>query len=466
MQKTRNQWAMWCLAGAAGVCISAPAMAQSVGGDVLHTDTTTVSNYGPIGGVVAYSLGSNTCNVGNQNINWTNNGTPGFAMNMYRLKDGRMTQIGLSFVKTACCAAAGNGCNLSCNGQGGSVLGAGCLDVYSSGWNAGQTRLAPRSVINAYTGAFSGFSGTSGDAVFRRLQVQTPNLDPAQNVGALYFVEGVYVGTQDSLTGNMLNNASHKRVTVGASPHALTLQGSMRVGIPAIQAWRDHGGGVGIPDTTVNISNIDIPNEGRFIVAHAARPLGAGKWRYEYAVFNLNSDRSGGSFSVPMPPGASASNIGFSSPLYHSGEVYSNAAWLQSTANGRMAWTSPQSFAQNANSNAVRWGTMYSYWFDANAVPTVASVGAPAQAELGLFKPHTPQAVSMAITIPGRACRADWDGNNTIQPADISTYVNDWLDSVSNGTTVADIDMGGAVDPTDVALYVNQWIGAVGGNGC
>jgi hypothetical protein len=109
----------------------------SAGPDVILSDFTAITNWtssASIGGVRAYSIGSNTCNIGDTNLLWGNshNGTPALGMNMYKLKNGRLEQIGLSFVKYSCCAAAGNGCGLSCNGTGGSLLGAGCLDVYCS----------------------------------------------------------------------------------------------------------------------------------------------------------------------------------------------------------------------------------------------------------------------------------------------------------------------------------------------
>ena len=44
-------------------------------------------------------------------------------------------------------------------------------------------------------------------------------------------------------------------------------------------------------------------------------------WRYEYAIYNFNSDRCGGSFAVPVPNGDQVSDVGFNAPDYHSGEA-------------------------------------------------------------------------------------------------------------------------------------------------
>jgi hypothetical protein len=143
-----------CIGALTALCLCLFTLATETRGDgpdVLYSGIGDTLNHGNVGGIRAYSLGTNTCNIGNQNLLWLGGGTPSVGFNAYRLHEGRFIQLGLGFVKTACCAAAGNGCGLSCNGQGGSVLGAGCLDVYGAGWNAIQSALAPRSSINPYT---------------------------------------------------------------------------------------------------------------------------------------------------------------------------------------------------------------------------------------------------------------------------------------------------------------------------
>jgi hypothetical protein len=438
-------WSGRCMAAAAGMAMAAGlAHAQpSIGPDVTLLDVQSISNHGQVGTVRAFTLGSHTCNVGNQNLLWTNNGTPGLAMNAYRLHDGRLMQIGLSFVKTACCAAASSnpGCG-SCNGAGGSVLGAGCLDVYSSGWNASQSRLGPRSAINAYTGQFSAFAGLTGDAVFRRLQVAAADLSQATFNGSQWFIEGVYVGTDDAAAGNSHNNATYKRVNVDAAGN-MTLSGAPYTRIPAINSWRDHGNGPSSPDMGVKISIADIPGEGRFHYATKVTDLGNGNWRYDYAIFNLNSDRSGGSLRVPVPAGAAISDIGFHAPFYHSGEIYSNAPWTVSClGTGEICWSSPQTFQQNANTNALRWGTMYNFWFTANTAPAAGS----ANAIFGLFKPGTPESITLSLPVPSAgACYPNCD-DSTITPilnvADFSCF----LGKFASGDPYANCD-GSTLEP-------------------
>ncbi len=429
------------------------------GPDVVYSDISDVVSYTAVGGVVAYSLGTYTCNLGAVDLMWSNGGTPGIGFNMYRLHEGRMMQLGQSWAKIACCAAASNGCGALCNGHGGSVLGAGCLDVYGAGWNGSHSNLRPRSRVNPWTGQFSGTINGPTGSVDRRLQVQTADLSPANFPGALYFVEGVYVAT-DEAPDRKMNNASHRRVTVSGTN--LSLTGATQAGIPAIYAWREHGLGVNQPDESVVVQEADVPDEGRFVVAHTARDNGDGTWRYEYAVFNLNSHRAGGSFSVPVAPGAAVTNAGFHDVPYHSGEPYDNTDWSISVSEGSVTWSSPQSFEQNENSNALRWGTMYNFWFDADRPP------AEAEATLGLFRPGTPGSLAVAVSAPaagGTACPADWDGDESVNSNDISAFLGAWLADVQNGTTDADFDQSGSVNSNDISAFLSAWLDAVQG-GC
>jgi hypothetical protein len=414
------------VAVAAGAAFASTALA--VGPDVTLLDIQSLSRFGPVSvngsNVWAFAIGSHTCNIGNQNLIWANSGTPGLAMNAYRLYDGRLVQIGLGNAKTACCAAAGSGGCGTCNGAGGSVLGAGCLDVYSSGWNAGQSRLAPRSAINATTGQFTSYAGSSGDAIFRRLQIREADMSTVTYPGALWFVEGVYVGTDDAANNNSLNNATYKRVLMSANN--MTLTGSAFYQQPAIMAWRAHGLGAGVPDTSVTISHVDIPGEGRYYYGYKVRDLGNGSWRYEYAIYNLNGHRSASSFSIPTPAGSTITNIGFSAPFYHSGELYSNAAWINTNCTaGTMCWQSPQTFSENANTNALRWGTMYNFWFDASTAPTSGT------ATMGLFRPPTAGSPATSVTldlqVPSAGfCYANCDNSNqapTLNVADFTCFL-------------------------------------------
>ena len=426
--------------------------AGAIGPDVIYTNCQSVTNWGVVGGIRGYSLGSYTCNIGDENLMWgsAHDGTPGLAMNAYRLYDGRLMQVGMSWVKHACCAFAGNGCDIGCNGVGGSWLGVGCRDIYSSGYNGGQGRLGPRSDLNPYTGGWQSAPGGSGNAIFKRLQVVEFDITEANFPNSLYFVEGVYVSTDDAQSGNWLNNASYRQITIG-SGFNLNVTGVMYETVPAILAWHDHGNGINVPDESVQIVNVDVPDEGRFVAAAKASDNGDGTWRYEYALFNLNSHRSGGSLSVPIPPGAAVSNVGFHAADYHSGEVYDNTDWEITVGNTAVSWTSPSTHAENPNTNALRWGTMYNFWFDADVAP------APGDVTLGLFRPGTPESVAFTVMVPGQGCVADLDGSGDVGVKDLLILLGVWGPCPPKGDCPADFDGSGDVGVKDLLILLGNW---------
>src|SRR5207249_3677681 len=92
-----------------------------------------------------------------------------------------------------------------------------------------------------------------------------------------------------------------------------------------------------------------------------------GVWHYEYALYNQNLDRAIQSFSVPLGAGVNISNIGFHAPLQHPGWAhdgtlndagFSSQPWAVTQASDSITWNS-ETFAQNQNANAIRWGTLY-----------------------------------------------------------------------------------------------------------
>lgn len=441
------------LAAGMSIAVAGTAMGQlSQGPDVILQDPYEVWYSGTVNGVNGYAYGSYTCNVGNQNLLWTSNGTPGLAMNAFRLHNGRLEQIGLSFVKRACCAAASNACGLGCNGAGGSVLGVGCRDTYWGSYNGGQGRLGPRSGINPWTGQFNGLSSNSGDAIYERVQIPAADMNPTNFPGAQYFIDGVYVGTDDAQAGNHNNNATYRRVTVSGT--AMTVQGTAQVGKPAIYAWREHGGGANVVDQSVTIQPVDVPDEGRFFVGHKVTDLGNGRWRYDYAIYNLCSDRAGGSFTVPIKAGVEVmvGSAGFRDINYHSGEIYSNTDWTIAVSNNEIRWSSPQTFAQNPNSNALRWGTMYNFWFEADQPPEATDV------TLGLFKPHTTPEVVFSSVAPQSGCFADFDGDGEVLVPDIFAYLSAWFAQDS----AADVDGVEGITVPDIFFFLSAYFASCG----
>lgn len=430
-------------------------LALAVGPDVIVGDLYGVDNFGAVGGIRAYAVATESCNIGTEDLLWEswNNRHPVIGQNMYRLKNGRFEHIGQSWLKHAFTALTLELCGGPCNGHGGSVLGVGCSDPYSASLNGQQSRLGPRSEVNATTGEYPYPYGIgwnqSGDAIYKRLQCYQTDL---ANSGALYFVEGQYVTEDDAASFNKDNNASYRRVTISSSTYNVTMQGTTQRMKPAIQAWYDNGGGVGIPDNNVKLAKMNDEDGGTFWLAYKVSDLGGGWYHYEYAVQNLNSHLSGGSFSVPVQEGTQVANMEFHAPFYHSGEPYDNTAWTVPTGieNGALTWTSPQTYAENPNSNALRWGTLYNFRFDASRVNGMIS--------LGLFRPATNSTLTRLASVPSVTCGPDLDGDGAVGLADLSIMLTYF--GGPGGPAEGDLDGNGIVDLADLSSLLELYGGS------
>lgn len=370
------------------------ALAQ--GPDVIVGDLPDVTNAGVSGGFAAYGVGTTSCNIGDTPLNWVSNTNdhPVISQNMYRLLNGRFEQIGQAWLKHGFCALQGTVCGTCPNPLNCAALGVGCSDPYSSGLNAQQSGLGPKSEVNATTGVFPYpwvNQGTNSNAtIFKRLQASTTDLA----AGGLFFVSSMYVQPEDAQAGNGLNNESYRRVTIGASPnYTMALVDVVHRTSPGIFAWRDSGLGANVVDPDVYLTPVDVAGGGRFWVGAKASDNGNGTWHYEYAVQNINSDRSGQAFSVPIPAGAVVTNVGFHDVPYHSGEPYVGTDWTPVVGASSVSWSS-QTYAQNQNANALRWDTIYNFRFDCNIPPAGGVV------TLTLFKPGTPSSVQGSTVVP------------------------------------------------------------------
>lgn len=429
---------------------------SSSGPDVVVGALPDASKYGTVNGISAYALGTTSCNIGDEVLAWYDTGAlanqhPVIAQNLYRLKDGRIEMIGMSWLKHGFCALSQTLCG-PCQATNCDTLGIGCSDPYSSGLNGSQSGLGPKSQVNATTGGFTyPFQAPAAQATIgRRLQVPITDLDPAQNAGALYFGEGHYVTPDDAAAGNDDNNASYRRMTVGSfssGAWSLAFTGPTVQQKPAIYAWQDHGLGVNTPDPDVQIDAIDVPDDGRFLVGYKAWQVGEDLWHYEYAIHNLNSDRSGQAFEVPIPAGVEVTNVEFHGVRHHSGEPYSSANWTWETVPGGIRWFT-RTYAETENANALRWGTMFNFRFEANAPPQQV------EATLTLFKPG--DVPSMAIATLGPAANSipgDLDGNGVIDGADLAALLSAW----GTDDPEADLDHDGVVGGPDLAIVLGGW---------
>ncbi|MBX3393859.1 MAG: hypothetical protein KF841_00685 [Phycisphaerae bacterium] len=356
-----------------------------------------INNFAIADSIKAYSVATTSCNLGDAELNWfdcsdQNNPQcarhPVISQNMYRLKAGRFEQLGQSWLKHGFCALSENLCQLGCSATGCDTLGIGCSDPYTASRNS--SGLGPKSEVNAFTGVFPypfNLQPSGNSNIRARLQVKVDDLTPSLNPGALYFVEAQYTAQDDAAAGNADNNASHRPISINASLN-VSFTGPTVQQIPAIRAWKANDSGVVETD-------VRVPGEGLMILASKASDNGNGTWHYEYALYNQNSDRSARSFAITVGANTVVTNIGFRDVDYHSGEPYSGTDWTSSIVGGVLTW-STQTFAQNVNANALRWGTLYNFRFDADKPPAQSN----GNATIGLFKPGTPTSVTGAAVVP------------------------------------------------------------------
>lgn len=352
--------------------------------------------------LVGISLGMWSCNVGDEEVEW-NGDTPAhpvIAQNMYRIEGGRIEQIGLSWLKHGFATVSWNLCFDDCQPTDDQHLGVHCSDPYDADINGLVKYLGPRSQVNPSTGDFPyPFTPPDGDHRVRRIMVEADDIDPDLHPDARYVLEGQYVTADDAAAGNGDNNASYVfaavyrrgrgRLVVRFEPR----NKDTRQTSPAILAWAES-------DSSVRVTVVDVPGDGRLFVGSRAAELGNGQWEYSYAVENLNSHRAVGALDIPLASGAALSETRFHDVEYRGGEgenggVYSNEDWTWTRPGDTLRW-STKPYESNINNNAIRWGTMYTFTFQADRPPEIGDVS------LGLFRPGTPGSVSASAMVPSR----------------------------------------------------------------
>jgi hypothetical protein len=442
------------------------------GPDVVVGDLSGLAQFNSASGTqVGLAVGTDSCNFGTVDLNWIANPAndhPVIPQNMYRMSGGatndeRFEQIGQSNVKHAFTALTNNICNLGCNGVGGSKLGSGCSDPYSASLNAGPN-LGSRAWINPFTGAYprndsatpnNNHTGHVHLGPSHRILTEISDLNTSLNPGATYYAEGQYITPHEyawcqtnPTQCNMYNNVSYRRynVTGTGSPFSFSPAAATVRAKTAVTAWS----GASFADF-----NPAPGADGIGTVAYKVTNPSPGVWHYEYAVYNQNLDRGIQSFSIPLGNGITLTNVGFHAPPQHPGwsadgtvgdAGYSSAAWSQSQAGGAMTWSS-ETFAQNPNANAIRWGTLYNFRFDSNRPPQSVN------ATLGFFKTGAPITVAVQGPSPAAAAAVSVSGRVTTTGGQgITSYItitngSNYTRTVRTGTmgfySFSDVPQGG-----------------------
>jgi hypothetical protein len=386
------------------------------GPDVIVGNIQNVVQQGSAGTQVGLAIGTDSCNNGDQPVDWfalPQTDHPLVPQNLYRMSGGtdnteRFEQVGHSWMKHTFEALEDTVCG-TCNTSGcqtGTHLCPGCSDPYVSSLNGDQNSIGSRAWVNPFTGSFpstaNNHSGHNHDGVSHRIRVEASDLNTTQNPGATYFGEAAYISPHEYTwcqshpdQCNMFNNVSYRNFSVsGTTSFTFTpLANTVRMQ-PAIEAWTGTG-------ATVNQFEPDPGNDGIFLVGYKVTNPSTGVWHYEFAIYDENLDRAIQSFSVPLGPGVNVSNISFHAPPQEPGWAndgtfnnlgYSSTPWNVTQDSSSITW-STETFATNQNANAIRWGTLYNFRFDADQSPNLTD------ATVGFFKTGGPMPV--LIQAPG-----------------------------------------------------------------
>lgn len=327
---------------------------------------------------------------------------PYLIWNLYRLNaDGSIEQIGRSGVKHAFLTI-----NVGCleNPNDSHVLGRGCSDTYSVSNNDASNALGPRSEIIPATGQWGrcgsiydtncdGVSNASGNGVYdQRLVVRESQFSGAAQAGATYLFESWYLARGDVA---ILNSMATKRATFTRSGSVWVVGGNdqYRLG-PAIDRWVDPAN----PGPGAASVQIGTP-EGHVKVASRATDLGGGRWRYDYAVMNLDfaraqtegaepnlrvlSNRGLSAFEVPSGGGTVTDLV------FGDGDLDPSNDWTASVSGGNVRWSAPAG-------HSLDWGTLFRFSFITDKGPArntfsldVAGAGEPSRLKsTGLVAPQ------------------------------------------------------------------------------
>jgi hypothetical protein len=379
------------------------------GPDVILGELPSLQQFGSSGTQVGLAVGTDSCNNGDVELNFfamPNTDHPVMAQNLYRMSGGatnddRFEQIGQSWVTHAFFALQNNACGFGCTpASNGTHLGVGCSNADSVSINAGPTNLGSRAWVNPFTGVFpstaNSHTGHTHTGTSHRILVEGSDLNTTMNPGATYYAEAQFVTPHEYAwcqahpgQCNMFYNASYRRFNVaGMTSFTFSAVGATVRMTPAINAWTG---------ATINTIEPEPGTDGRAFTGYKVTGPVAGVWHYEYAINNQNLDRGIQSFSVPLGCGVKVSNFGFHAPLNHPGfpndgtqgdAGFSNAAWTSTQTASALSWSS-ETFVQNQNANALRWGTLYNFRFDSNRPPQAAN------ATIAFFKTGMPITVGI-----------------------------------------------------------------------
>jgi len=401
----------------------------TTGGFIYNGRTGTFPN-----GEMSIAFRNELCNPGTIPVEWQSAGTsttqqmrtdhPKFGFIVCREMNGRFQQISdwsmckHAFTSTNSASTCGGTCVQPPNG--GQQCGVKCSDVYGASLNASQTWLGPASEINPWLGSWAhvgsyfdiGHPGQAGyplpadgirslnisglGTMGSRMRIQESNLQGTLT-GTLWFqIHLVHEGERIENRGNNimsrpfnLNWNSTTSTWSFLAPSSVATYGSI------LTRWAGSTMAIGQNGDGTAAGTSD----GRFAIAVKVTGPTNGLWHYEYAVHNIDNNRGGATFRIPVCSSARVLNIG-------SRDIDQNPLndWTSAVAGGQIVFSAPAG-------NAHRWNQVRNFWFDSDAAP-VAGLATIDQADPG------PGALNftVATSVPGQL-PAVWLGAGCGTPA-------------------------------------------------
>lgn len=440
--------------------------------------------------------------------------------NIYRINsEGRLEQLAGSWSKHGWYAAsspqgsiAGNTGSDAC-GSGScpgtspanNLLGANCADTYSSGHNSDRYYMGPRSEISARGTKLSpGWTirGTYLDAVSVSSNVDTLATPTAARNDASRSYNGV--GTAQSNKLATFAKADISTAALGA--HGRVIMEAYYIVNGDVNklnnfAFRsltsNHNGGAG----TLTTSNLNFATtasqfmpsvigrhtygpamfrwgdqqqqaspttEGGVYAASRVVNNGDGTFRYEYNVLNVDFDRGVEAVSIPLASGVTLSNVSFRQPRLRD-PAFDIRDWVnqidgpsgnlvfsaQAPSAGSTNWTN----GQPMKSNAIRYGTMYSFWFTSSLPPRTTG-------QLVLTPSGTGSVTSMTVQASVPRAIADIAGSDQgtadgiVDGSDFIAFIN----AFAAGEPAADLVGGGiplpdrTIDGDDFIAFIDSFM--------
>ena len=111
-----------------------------------------------------------------------------------------------------------------------------------------------------------------------------------------------------------------------------------------------------------------------------------------------------------------------------------------------MSWSTDE-YATNSNANAIRWGTMYNFWFTADAATADGST------TLDVFRTNS-TATASGMQVPGGPVNPyDFNGDNCVDGADTGIFITQW----GQPGGFADFNSDGIVNAADFGQLIAAW---------